>query len=334
MILSLPPRADRLRRRALILASGACAALVATRAAAQQLAPRRIGWLTSFSAESERRLSDAFVAKLKELGYVEGRDFTMEYRFTGGKGELLPGRGRELLALGPALIVTTSSPATAAMKKETRSVPIVFANVGEPVEQGFVESLARPGGNVTGTTFRFELFAKLVDLVRETLPAAQRIALLEDERFSVSKRVTMRVGEAASALGYKLHVARVKGEENLDAAFTELVRLKVQALLLPPQLVREADKIAERAAQARLPTFGNLREFSVAGALLSNYNDWREAFQRAAVMAHRILKGAKAADLPVEEAERLYLIVNLRTARALGITIPRSVLLRADEVIE
>ncbi len=321
------------RRRALILASGACTVLAATRAAAQA-APRRIGWLTSFSAKSEKLLADSFIAKLKELGYVEGRDFTMEYRFSGGRSELLPELGRELLALRPALIVTTTSPATAAMHKETRSVPIVFANIGEPVEQGFVTSLARPGGNVTGTTFRFELFAKVVELVRETLPAAQRIGLLEDERFTVSKRVTMRIGEAASALGYKLHVARVKGGENLDAAFTELVRLKIHALILPPQLVREAGRIGELAAPARLPTFGNLREFSVAGALLTNYNDWRESFQRAAVLAHRILKGARASDLPVEESERLYLTVNLRTARALGITIPRSILVRADEVID
>ena len=213
-------------------------------------------------------------------------------------------------------------------------MPIVFTNIGEPVEQGFVASLARPGGNITGTTFRFELMNKLVELIRDTLPATSRLALLEDERVLVSKRVTMHASQAASALGYKLNVVRAKGPDDMERALAELVRSKTQVLILPPQYVGIAKQMADLALGARLPTFGSFREFAAAGALLSNYSDSAEGSRRAAGIADKILKGATPAVLLVEEPERLYLAINLRTAKALGIKIPQSVLVRADEVIE
>jgi len=324
------------KRRSLILASGACAALAATRAAAQPATPRRIGWLFHSSSASTwpRVQFETVNAMLKELGYVVGRDIVLDQRWTENKDDALPHLARELVALNPALIFATSSPVAVALQKETRSVPILLVNVGEPVEQGFVASMARPGGNITGTTFRFELMRKLVELVRDTLPEARRIALLEDERFTVSKRVTTRFGEAARALGYKLNVVHLKGMEGLELAFEELVRDKTQALILPPQYVGQAKTVAALAIKARIASFGNFHAYAEVGALLCNYTKPAEGYQRLAVMADKIFKGAKPADLPVEEPDRLYLVVNQRTAKALGIKVPQSVLLRADEVIE
>ena len=297
--------------------------------------PRTIGWLSSGKPDSvyTRDGFEAFTRKLKDLGYVEGRDLAFERRWSGRNALGLPELARGLVELNPAIIVAESSPATAALQKHTLTLPILFANIGEPVEQGFVASLARPGGNITGTTFRFELMRKLAELVRETLPAARRIALLEDERVAVSKRVSMRYGEAATALGYKLDIVPA-GAGEFERAFAELARIKTQALILPPQYFPQAGKLAELATGARLPTFGNYREYAEAGSLVCNHTERAEGYQRVAIMTDRILKGAKPADLPVEEPERMYIVVNRRTARALDIKIPQSVLLRADEVIE
>ena len=154
--------------------------------------PRTIGWLSTGKPDSAytRDSFEAFTKKLKDLGYIEGRDFVVERRWSGGNSLTLPELARGLVELNPAIVIAESSPATAALQKQTRTVPILFANIGEPVEQGFVAGLARPGGNITGTTFRYELMRKLAELVRETLPTARRVALLEDERFAVSKIVS------------------------------------------------------------------------------------------------------------------------------------------------
>lgn len=297
--------------------------------------PRTIGWLSTGKPDSAytRDSFEAFTKKLKDLGYIEGRDFVVERRWSGGNSLTLPELARGLVELNPAIVIAESSPATAALQKQTRTVPILFANIGEPVEQGFVAGLARPGGNITGTTFRYELMRKLAELVRETLPTARRVALLEDERFAVSKRVSMRYGEAATVLGYKLDIVPA-GAGEFERAFAELARIKSQALILPPQYFPQAGKLADLAMRARLPTFGNYRQYAEAGSLACNYTDSAEGVQRVAVMADRILKGARPADIPVEEPERMYIVVNLRTARALDIKVPQSVLLRADEVIE
>ena len=325
-----------MKRRSLLLASGASAILSATRTQAQaQSLPPKIGWLSIGKRDSNNPGSSftAFMTKLKELGFVEGRDFVIERRWAAGELEELRDHSRTIVAVKPALIVAAASPTVAAFQKETTTIPILFANVGEPVEQGFVASLARPGGNLTGTTFRFELMRKLPELVRDTLPDVRRLALLEDERYKVSKRVTMRIGEAANALGYKLDVIHA-GAGEFERAFAGLARTKAQVLLLPPQYVAHGVKIASLAMKAKLPTFGNYIEYARDGALMSIYTDAAEGYERIAVMASKILKGAKPADLPVEEPERMYLAVNMRTAKSLGIKIPQSVLVRADKVIE
>ena len=326
-----------MKRRALLLASGAWAALLAARAAAQpSKAPRRIGWLSSATPESQKVTFEAFVARLKELGHVEGRDVVFAQRWSQGRNEKLPELAGELVALKPAVIIAAAGPAVEALKKETSTVPIVFANVGEPVERGFVASLARPGGNVTGTTFRFELMGKLVELIRDTMPAARRIALLEDDTDPVAKRVSNHFQQAASALRYELSIVRVKQPDELERAFADIAAAKAEAMIVPPTSLffPHAQRIARLATNSRLALFGTLRVFTDAGGLLSYHNDSAEAYRRAAVLVDKILKGAKPADLPVEEPERLALVINMKTAKALGIKVPQSILLRADEVIE
>jgi putative ABC transport system substrate-binding protein len=251
-----------------------------------------------------------------------------------GKSDQLGDLARALVAGKPALIVAATSGSVSASMAATTTIPIVFAAVGEPVQQGFVASLARPGGNVTGTTFRHEVFGKLVELVRATLPAVRRIAAFELEGDPVSKRVSGRFQDAATALGVKLDIVRTQVGEDLARAFAELRSLKSEALVLSPQYPNQAKRIGELASSARLPTFGSFSVYAEQGVLMSYANDPILPWTRAAVLVDKILRGAKPADLPVEEPERFVMVVNQRTARAIGITVPQDVLLRADRVIE
>lgn len=296
--------------------------------------PRKIGWLSENTRKSSEGSMAIVLAQLKALGQAEGRDFVIEGRWGDGRIDRLPVLAKELIALEPAVIFALTGPAVGALKLATARVPIVFANIGEPVERGFVASLARPGGNITGTTFRAEVFGKLVELVRDTLPAVKRIAALELDTDPVAKRVTAHFERAAAALGISLSIVRTKHVDDLERPFAELRDLKVQAVLLPPQFYPQAKAVVERAGRERLPAFGSLGRFADAGGLISLYNDTALTFERAAVMIDKILKGAKPADLAVEEPERFVMVVNLKTARVLGLTIPQSVLVRADRVIE
>ncbi len=296
--------------------------------------PRRIGWLSEQTPKSSEISMSIVRAQLKELGQVEGRDFVIEGRWGDGKSERLAALARELIALKPAVIFAGTGLAVENLKQATSVVPIVFGNIGEPVERGFVASLARPGGNITGTTFRHEVFGKLVELVRDTLPAARRIAALEHETDPVAKRVTAHFAQAATALGTPLSIVRAQRADDLERAFAELRDLNAQALLLPPQFSPQAKLVAELAIKARLPAFGTLGWFADTGCLISLFNDTALTYARAAVLIDKILKGAKPADLAVESPERFEMVVNLKTARSLGITIPQGVLLRADRVIE
>ena len=295
--------------------------------------PRRIGWLSENTPKNSELPMSIVRAQLKELGQVEGRDFVIEGRWGDGKSERLAALARELIALKPAVIFALTGLAVENLKQATSVVPIVFGNIGEPVERGFVASLARPGGNITGTTFRHEVFGKLVELVRDTLPAARRIAALEHETDPVAKRVTAHFAQAATTLGTPLSIVRARLDD-LERPFAELRDLNAQALLLPPQFSPQAKLVAELAIKARLPAFGTLGTFAEAGSLVCLFNNTALTYARAAVLIDKILKGAKPADLAVESPERFEMVVNLKTARSLGITIPQGVLLRADRVIE
>ena len=324
------------KRRELIAASGALSVLAAARSFAQApKAPRRIGWLMPGSPDSFKPLVDAFTAKLKELGYVEGRDFVIEFRFSEGRFEVLTPLARELIALKPDVIVTATPQAIEAFKHETKSIPIVFGAAGNVVERGLVASLARPGGNITGVTLRTEIFPKIVQLIRETLPSARRVAVLEQEGDASGPRSSEDYRQPALAMGFQLSIVRVKREEDFERAFAEMSRGKAEALIVPQTglFSLHVKAIGEGALKARLPIYSPGR-FVRFGGLLSYNSSALENYRRAAVMVDKIFKGVKPADIPVEEPDRFSLVINLKTAKALGIVIPQSVLLRADEVIE
>lgn len=327
------------RRRALLLASGACAALAAARAWAQAArAPRRIAFLLPGTRELGHANLEAFKSALTGLGYVEGRDLVIDVRWSDGISERLPGLARELLALDPAVVVTATQVGAAALKAATITVPVVFISVGNPDTQAFVASLARPGGNMTGTAFRAGGFnSKLAEVLRETLPAAKRIALLDIENYP-SREVNRAFFEKMlPKLGFELTaVVPVGSAADFAQAFAEIRKRRAQVVWAVPHalLAANAAKLSELALQLRIPLVGPRRAFADEGGLLSYDNDVREDYRRAAAFVDRILKGAKPADLPVEQLDRFQLVLNLRTAKALGIRIPQSVRTRADEVIE
>ncbi len=281
---------------------------------------------------------EAFTARLAELGYVEGRDIVIEKRWADGSVDRLPALAHELLALKPQVVVAPSSPVAAAFKKATSTVPVIFAAVSGPDRQGFVASYARPGGNMTGVAFNSGALArKLAEMARETFPAARRIAVLDLDDASALGAMPRSTFLAYWAdLGFTTEVLLVKEVADFAPAFDRIARWKAEIVYCgpPPLFVSYARELNELAAKARLPLIAPRRALTVAGGLFSYDNDLREDYRRAAGYVHRILKGAKPADLPVDQPERFHLVVNLRTAKALGIKIPQSVLLRADEVIE
>jgi putative ABC transport system substrate-binding protein len=325
-----------MKRRALVLASGAWVVLAAARAFGQAAGtPRLIGWLSPMAQETQKPLYDIFFAKLRELGHVEGRGIRIEGRWAGGDSARLDELGKELLKQKPAVILTMGTAAVAALQRETTTVPVVFASGGDPVASGFVASLARPGGNITGVMLRWEVNEKLMELVRETVPTVSRIAMLTDRGDPIAARVEKAYADGAKKLRYELSVVDARRPEEFERAFAD-AKGKAQAIMAPPLSLFyvHQQRIAQLALAMKLPLFTSMDRTAVLGALLSYTNDVAENYRRAAVLVDKILRGARPADLPVEQPDRYRLVVNNRTARALGVKIPPSVLLRADEVIE
>ncbi len=321
-----------MKRRDWLLAA---AALALPAPASAHGARHRIGFLGDTTAERTKGLLAVFKARLAELGHAEGRDFALEERYSEGKPERLAALAREFVMMKPAVIVTGGSAAIATLQKATSTVPIVFVTAGAPVEQGFVKSLARPGGNITGASVR-GLAGKLFELIRECLPASRRVAVLEHEADPVAKRnADFHLGRAAST-GHEAVVVWVKDAADFERAFAQAVALKAEAVIVPPLSLFfvHPKPLAGLAREARLPVFSEMRASTVSGGLVSYHADLAENYRRAASLVDRILRGAKPGELPVEQPDRFVLTVNLQTARALGIRIPQSVLLRADEVIE
>lgn len=320
-----------------MLAVCACAVLAAARVGAQAHKPlRRIAFLMPATRKFSEPQFDAFAMRLAELGYVEGRDVVIEKRWADGSLERLPALVQELLALKPEVVVAPSSPVAAAFKKTTSTVPVVFTAVTDPDRQGFVTSYARPGGNMTGVAFESgAMAAKLGEILRETLPAARRIALFDLDDPS-TERFRPALLTNFAALGFKVEVFLVKQPEEFASTFTRIARSRAEIVFVgaAPLFTAHAPVLNGLAVKARLPLIGPRRAYAVAGGLFSHDNDLKEDYQRAAAYVDRILKGAKPADLPVEQPHRFHLAVNLKTAKTLGIKIPQSVLLRATEVIE
>jgi len=320
------------------MASGLLAAPLV--AEAQQAANvTRIGYLSHNLAASSH-LRDAFLQGLRELGYVEGRNVVIEYRYAEGKPERLPALAAELVALKVDVIVTVSNTTALAAKQATRTVPIVFTAVANPVAAGIVTSLARPGGNLTGlASLGSELVGKRLELVKQAVPGVSRVAVLWlpgalGERTEKDMRTGADV--AARALGLRLQFVEARGPADFDRAFSDMTSARADALTLLPSnmFLREHRRLVDLAAKNRLPAVYGSREFVDAGGLMSYGANQVDLYRSAATYVDKILKGAKPDDLPVEQSSKFELFINLKSANALGITIPKSMLARADEVIQ
>jgi putative ABC transport system substrate-binding protein len=322
--------ADTLTRCAFLGAlGGGVLGILAVRAAE---APPRVGLLTNRRSPHVA----AFEQGLHELGYVEGRNIVVERRDADGRSERLPELAAELLRLGVSVIVTPDPPSTLAAKRATASVPIVMRFSDDPVERGIVASLARPGANVTGLySFSGGLHAKRLQLLHETFPSIRRVAVLWNSRFSRTVLTTEGLQGPARALALQLRAFDVRQVSELHAAFRVITRDKMDALfpLRNPLLVANKLDVIRLAANARLPIIYDEREFVEAGGLMAYGANLDDLYRRAATYVDKILRGVKPGDLPVEQPTKFELVVNLKTAEALRLAIPQSVLARADEVI-
>jgi putative ABC transport system substrate-binding protein len=327
------------RRRFIeVIAGGLLAAPLA--AEAQQAAKiARIGYLTPNLAAFPH-LQEAFRQGLRDLGYVEGGNVVIEYRDAEGKFERLPTLAAELVALKVDVIVAPGTPQALAAKQTTRTLPIVFAAVADPVASGVVTSLAQPGGNVTGTSLLApELVGKRLEQLKQAVPGVDRVAVLWQpgglgER--TNKNMLQGTEVAARALGMRLQFVEARGPENFDRAFSDMTRARAGALTVLPSnmFITERRRLVDLAAKNRLPAVYGLREFVDAGGLMAYGANPADSFRRAATYVDKILKGAKPGDLPVEQPTKFELVINLKTAKALGLTIPPSLLGRADEIIQ
>jgi len=305
-------------------------------ARAQQLAGvHRLGNLSLRSGPDET--DEAFIQGLRELGHVEGRSIAIEYRWAGGKAERLPEMAAELVRQKVELIVAQGTLASEAAKRATASIPIVFVGVGDPVGSGLVASLSRPGGNVTGfTILSTDLAGKRLQILRELLPRADRVALLVHRPASPTPLLIREMRAASQKLGIQITAQEIDAAVDLPSAFAAMKRERAQALVVQqnPITTENARRIAELAAQHRLPAIYYRRDFVEAGGLMSYGANAGVIYRRAATYVDKILKGAKPADLPVEQPTKFEFIINLKAAKALGLPIPPALLVRADEVIQ
>ena len=327
-------------RRTFLAGTGAVLLAGPLAAEAQQAAKvPRIGWLT-INRGPGAHLRAAFLQGLSDLGYAEGRSFVIEYRDADGKPERLPALAAELVALKVDVLVAPGTLAALAAKRATKTIPIVFPTVGDPVTDGLVTTLARPGGNVTGlSNLSPELVGKCLELLHQAIPGVSRVAILWQpdavpER--TGKDIRKRAEVAGQALGIRLQFVEVRGPADFDRAFSDMTRARAGALIVHPfaMFINERRRLVDLPAKIRLPAVYGTRESVDAGGLMSYGPNLADSFRRAATYVDKILKGAKPADLPVEQPTKFELIINLKTAKALGLTIPALVLGRADEIIQ
>jgi putative ABC transport system substrate-binding protein len=307
---------------------------------AQPVRMARVGLLSdeSPSRTAEYVSSDALWAALRDLGWKEGLNLSVERRYSTGRNEHLPSLATELVRGKVDVIIAIGTPAALAAKKATDTIPIVFARAGDPVRLGLVSSLARPDGNVTGVSIiTVDSGAKRLELLREVVPGATRVGVLWDPSFPAARPEFKEVEEAARSLRLQLHPEAVRRPDEFEKALVTMTRQRADALVVVSgQLFSEhAHRLVELAIKAQLPMIYVRREFvTQAGGLMSYGPDYAEMYRRVAVYVDRILKGARPGDLPVEQPATVGLAINLRTARTLGLTIPSSLLLRADELVE
>jgi putative ABC transport system substrate-binding protein len=306
-------------------------------ARAQQAAMLVIGFLNSGSAEATQTQVAAFHQGLSESGYVEGQNLAIEYRWADGDYKKLPRLAADLVGRHVSAILAGGPPAVVAAKAATITIPIVFTSGGNPVELGFVSSLRQPGGNVTGVSFLLnELGAKRLELLRELVPAATSVGLLVNPTRPSFQSEVKNTQQAAQALGVKLIVLNASTEAEIDTAFAEFSRQGIAALLLGADSFFQdrRDQIVALANRLPIATMYNLRTYVVAGGLISYAPSIAEVYRQAGIYVAKILKGAKPADLPVLQPTKFDLVINLKTAKALGLTVSNQMQLLADEVIE
>lgn len=326
-----------MRRRAFISLFGVVVAGASGPARAQIARLHRIGFLGNSTSALEQNLVGPFRKALRDLGYLEGRDIAIEYRWADGNYELFPALVAELIASGVEVIVTAGTPAAFAVKNATRSIPCVMVAVGDPVGTGLVASLARPGGNLTGlTSIAPDLEGKRLALLRETVPALTRIAVLWNPANAFHVAAERGVRAAAAAMRMTVLSLGVRTSDELGNAFTVMAAERPGALVVLADRVflHGRDRIMAFAAQQRSPGIYAYRELVDAGGLMSYGPNYPEMHASAATFVDKILKGAKPADLPIEQPIRFELVINIRTAKALGIEIPPTLLATADELIE
>ena len=319
------------------LAGGLLAAPLAAEAQPAQKAPR-IGILLLLGAPGQPNpLLDAFRGGLRDAGYVEGQNLVIEYRWAEGQAQRLPDLAAELVRLKVAVILTAGTPATLAAKAATGTIPIVMTNVGDPIGSGIVASLARPGANVTGLSLLdTDLDGKRIELLTEAVPNMTRLAILWSANDPGMTLAFSRVEMAAKTLGFALQNLAVREPAEFPRAFELAATGRAQALFVTAQPFtnRHRAEILSLVAKQRLPAMYTLRGFVEAGGLMAYGPSLADQYRRAAIYVDKILKGAKPADLPVEQPTKFDLLINLKTAKALGLTLPPSLLQRADQVIE
>ena len=297
----------------------------------------RVGFLGNSSADLETNLVGPFRDGLRDLGYVEGRNIVIEYRWAEGKYERFPELVAELLALKVDVIVAAGTPAALALKRATTTIPLVMAAVGDPVGTGLVASLARPGGNLTGLAgIAPDLEGKRLELLKELAPNLARVSFLVNPANALHVASEKQAGEAAKVLHLKLQFVGIRAEPGFEHAFDAIVKERSGALVVLADRVflHSRARIVDFAARQRLPAVYPYRELVEAGGLMCFGPNYADMHRRAATYVDKILKGAKPADLPVEQPTKFELVINLKTAKALGLTVPPSVLARADEVIQ
>jgi putative ABC transport system substrate-binding protein len=300
----------------------------------------KIGWLAPNSRDDPNpaKLLQVFRQRLEHLGHVEGRDITIEFRYADRNFDRLPGLAAELVEQKVDIIVTMTTPAALAARKVTSAIPIVAISVSDPVGQGLVESLARPGGNVTGLSFSvgLDIFSKGLELLKEAVPGLQMVALLVNPANPVHEAAASQMEAAALALNLRARAFQARRPDEIATAFEAIAQAHCGAVCIVADalLASERSQIVKLAMTHQLPSMHQLREEAEAGGLMSYGPDATDMYRRAATYVDAILKGAKPADLPVQQPTKFELVVNLTTARALGLTISPTLLVRADEVIE
>jgi ABC-type uncharacterized transport system substrate-binding protein len=331
-----PPGGSMRRREFVTLISGAVAAWPVT-APAQQAAMPVVGFLSAGSSEAYAPYVAAFRDGLKQSGYTEDQNVAIEYRWAEGHYDRLPEMAADFVRRKVSVIFA-NTPANLAAKTATSTIPIVFTTGGDPVQLGLVQSLSRPGGNVTGVSqLNVGLVPKRLELAHELMPAATAMAILLNPKDAPRAETVLRdVQAAASQLGLQLHILRASTDAETEAAFTGFAALKAGVLMIGPDafFIARSRLLADLSLRYAVPSIYEINEFAYAGGLMSYGGNIRESYRWAGIYTGRILKGDKPADLPVQRVTKVELIVNLKTAKALGVIVPLSLLGRADEVIE